>query len=608
LDTNWKKSRTTVSIAPPNSIESDDPKQAEISSELPLSHPDVHIEFPGDAVETATGVGDLIETTAIGLSDKPAVPEPTRTCAVESGSIVGDWAIAQIGECDSIDVLATVVTEVAANEEVNDEPVAPGLVSTPISAAIHEESVLIQKEHGSVGKIVSTAPTSVVFQPSQRVENTQRMIREIAAAQLLQEELAKYNPNLASVASFLSKVCGTSVETQKLKDAARTAIQKGVSPDVVGNVTGDLSTEVLPAVPLVTAVTDVDQGIISTVECDEPSGPVTAVVDVDVSTRNAVNRESSMVVPSSIVETDVVETFVIDESDAVSLANTVMSVGGSSGDEDRSPSTCGSSASATGMRKRFAEESPERTPKEHSRREFPGRVTRSAGGCRVYVPTGGDTENDCPGRILNDDGTIITTVTVGQEEDILPGSPERNIARDRESSAEDAVLGETPTDATAIAASSQLPPVPSPQPLGSTPDPSNVQTLGNRHRVDTLSGTDLSGIIDGVADATGIGAVVPLLRSPVVLEPEPVRVIVLVDEWGRDTCVINEICELLESMPRPWSTYRAFEVAFAQFPNIDRAALRLAVMAVLMGQRRCVNRVTMAGIGSACAEDYRNSY
>jgi len=81
---------------------------------------------------------------------------------------------------------------------------------------------------------------------------------------------------------------------------------------------------------------------------------------------------------------------------------------------------------------------------------------------------------------------------------------------------------------------------------------------------------------------------------------------------------------MIERMPRPWSAYRAFEAAFARFPNIERGALRLAVMAVLMGQRRCVNRLTSAGLragsrrdddgatyielNSACADEYRNSY
>jgi len=105
---------------------------------------------------------------------------------------------------------------------------------------------------------------------------------------------------------------------------------------------------------------------------------------------------------------------------------------------------------------------------------------------------------------------------------------------------------------------------------------------------------------------------------------EPSRVIVLVNEFRRDTCVVNEVCQMIEEMPRPWSAYRAFEVATARFPNIDRAALRLTVLAVLMGQRRCINRMTTAGMQSGprcdkdgkiylelnntCADEYRNSF
>jgi len=81
---------------------------------------------------------------------------------------------------------------------------------------------------------------------------------------------------------------------------------------------------------------------------------------------------------------------------------------------------------------------------------------------------------------------------------------------------------------------------------------------------------------------------------------------------------------MIEALPRPWSAYSAFEAASAQFPNIDRTALRMTVMALLMGQRRCVNRLTTTGLttgprrdengaayvelNNACADDYRNSY
>jgi len=285
-----------------------------------------------------------------------------------------------------------------------------------------------------------------------------------------------------------------------------------------------------------------------------------------------------------------------------------MSAGGSSSDGDQSPSTCGSSVSATGTRNRLAEGSPERAQDGHSRREFPGRVTRSAAGSRVYLPPGGDGGDDCPGRIINDDGTIRTKVTIGQEsENLLMGLVEI-VAGNRASAGKDVVVDGTPEDATAIMASSELAPVPSSLLCASTPDPLNMQPVGNRRPVDTLLEPNLSGIIDVVPGATGRVAIVTVGRDVGVLEPEPIRVIVLVDEWGRDRCVINEICELLESVPRPWSVYRAFEAASAQFPNIDRTALRLVVMGVPMCQRRCVHRVTTAGIGSACADDYRNSY
>jgi len=65
LATARKKSRTTISVAPLNSIDSDDLEQAEISSELPLSHSDVHIGLPGDAVETATGARYVSGPTVI---------------------------------------------------------------------------------------------------------------------------------------------------------------------------------------------------------------------------------------------------------------------------------------------------------------------------------------------------------------------------------------------------------------------------------------------------------------------------------------------------------------------------------------------------------------
>jgi len=107
---------------------------------------------------------------------------------------------------------------------------------------------------------------------------------------------------------------------------------------------------------------------------------------------------------------------------------------------------------------------------------------------------------------------------------------------------------------------------------------------------------------------TGVKSGLVATREVPVAMPEPIRVVEFIDEFGRDTCVVNEVCQLIEEMPRLWSAYRAFEAATARFPNIDRSALRLTVLAVLMGQRRCAINMTTAGVNSACADHYRNSF
>jgi len=219
-----KKLRTPVSVAPPNSIDSDDQEHAEVGSEVPLSHSDGHIGLPGDAIETATNVGGGSGPTVVEVSDRLPGQGSTRPCAVENVAggeiIIGERPAAQVAGEDSTAVLVTAMTEVAANEEVSDEPVTPGLISTPVPTSISEERILAEKDQQPRGNEVSTEQTGKAFQQKQKIANKQRMIREIAANQLLQEELAKHDPNLACVASFLSKVCGTGIETKKLQKAA----------------------------------------------------------------------------------------------------------------------------------------------------------------------------------------------------------------------------------------------------------------------------------------------------------------------------------------------------------------------------------------------------
>jgi len=363
------------------------------------------------------------------------------------------------------------------------------------------------------------------------------MIQEIAANQLLQEELAKHDPNLACVASFLSRVCGTGEETQKLQDAAQLAIQKGVTQDVVEGVTEEVTKEGLPTLAIVAAAADVEAGMIANVERNDPTVPPTTVAVLDAPTTIAINRTARAVFQSPAVETD-------------GVATTVMSVGGSSSDGAQSPSTCGSSVSATGTCKRFADESPERGQEEQSRRKFPGRVTRSASECRVYLPPVGDGEDECSGRILNEDWTIRTKITINQECEPLSGNQVEAVAGARASAGEILILDGVSGEAANPITSSKFAPVPSSFPFTLTPDPLDAQTVGTHRRVDTFPNSDFTFLTDVFPDAPDRVAIVPVVESTLILKPEPVRIIVLVDEWGRDTCVINEICELLESMPQ----------------------------------------------------------
>jgi len=453
---------------------------------------------------------------------------------VDGGEIIsGDQAATPAAREDSTVVLVAAMWRlVAANEEVSDEPAAPGMISTTVLTLVSGERILAGKDQQHRGDEVSARQTGEAPLQKRKIANNQRRIRERAVTQLLQEELAKRDPNLASVASFLGKVCGTGVETKELQTAARLAIQKAVSPEVVEGVTAKGGKEDLSTLEIVAAVTNVDTVTTAMVECDDSIVPPTDATALDGLTKIAINRAVTVMAPCLDVET-----LMIDESDTVSLADTVMSAGGSSSHGDQSPSTCRSSVSTNGTRKRLVEVSPERAQEGHSRREFPGRVTRSAAGCRVYLPPVGDERDDCPGRILNDDGTIRTKVTIGQESENLLVGLVGIVTGNRASAGKDVVLDGMPEDATAIIASSELAPVPSSLLFTSTPDPLNMQPVGNRRRANTLLEPDFSGIIDGVPGATGRDAIVPVKRNIVVLEPEAVRVIVLVDEWGRDTCV-----------------------------------------------------------------------
>jgi len=198
----------------------------------------------------------------------------------------------------------------------------------------------VVKKAAVVRSIISDVVRPLV---SAEVIEKQRVLRIIVAKTMLGEELAKSEPLPASLAVYRKAAFGT--ETPDGEEASATTTVKG-TPEICAEDTG---VEIFPnALSQTTTIEELRDPVIIT---DEPS-------EIEVSDDAAMS---------------------IGDSD---------NEGGISEDySGTGSSSCGESTTSRGSRKRTADESPEREPKEISRREFPGNVTRSKGGCRIYVPT-----------------------------------------------------------------------------------------------------------------------------------------------------------------------------------------------------------------------------
>jgi len=106
LTSNCKKSKASVSAAPPNSVDSEELGREEDDCEVRLSQSDVHVRLPDNGSVSTVG-GELAIRPEIS-----ARPSTVRT--------------------DEALKLANAMSYVAANEEVEDESAAPGEVATPL--------------------------------------------------------------------------------------------------------------------------------------------------------------------------------------------------------------------------------------------------------------------------------------------------------------------------------------------------------------------------------------------------------------------------------------------------------------------------------------------
>jgi len=80
--------------------------------------------------------------------------------------------------------------------------------------------------------------------------------------------------------------------------------------------------------------------------------------------------------------------------------------------------------------------------------------------------------------------------------------------------------------------------------------------------------------------------------EPRNVPPRPIAI----DGWARDARMVEAIFQVMEGLEPPWVTLDVMEVMAVRYPEVDRETLRLVIMTVMMAQRRCVVRLTRAGL------------
>jgi len=209
-----RKTKIQVSVAPPNSIDSDDGGHADTGSELRLTQSDVHIGFPGDVCETIENA-NYTEPVAAG---------PKKTLEARS--------VATIPKGDGVKLFGIAMAVVAAPGKTTDAPTVHGEIATPAreffdATVVKQPSVLPEAILTPTPNVIVPGSAEEKKAMKAKYDLKQKMLREIAASQLLQEELAKANPNLLNVSSFMNQVCGMDRGSRLLKETAESVIQRG---------------------------------------------------------------------------------------------------------------------------------------------------------------------------------------------------------------------------------------------------------------------------------------------------------------------------------------------------------------------------------------------
>jgi len=315
---------------------------------------------------------------------------------------------------------------------MTDAPVVPETVSTSMISHLDlktNETVgentdkITQAEKGpSKAKIAGTASGKVTTE-------SQRMMDEIDGAKLLQDELIRRDPSLASISSFLNTVCGVTAPRKKTEgieganvrvteDKERTAVISTKTRAEEKCLEKQRIKRILVAKTILEEELAKDEPSLFSAaafrkaayggDVSEGEGPVCDVVGPEetaitaptvhiilqpATTTSSTRLEEEQVMDTMGTSGDAI-TVMTDETEVVISDDAAMSIdrsddeGGSDGfSRSESSSDRGGSTVSSVSRKRPADGSPDREARVTDRKGFPGTVTRSEGGCRIYVPT-----------------------------------------------------------------------------------------------------------------------------------------------------------------------------------------------------------------------------
>jgi len=272
----------------------------------------------------------------------------------------------------------------------------------------------------------------------------------------------------------------------------------------------------------------------------------------------------------------------ISEEEVMSIGDSEEGEDGSDRFSDHSISE-GESFRSQESRKRRADGSREGEVTGSVRREFPGVVSRSEAGCRIYLPPTTEKANaasDAPMPSTTKEATAARNAITP------PTTVEANAAPDEPTPS----TIEVSTDAKNVL----TPPTTGELPVA--PDTSVRSTTDESISKVKYVETDTTAVAcrEQALAPLSIMLMSDLLVANEIAVPADVARLLAVEGWGKDALMVEGIFRLIEGMEPLWITL--LEAAALQFPMIGREVLPHTIMTILMSQRRCVVRLTRAGL------------